>query len=189
MNKNVLYIKNMVCDRCILAVREVLENSNIPVQQIMLGEVVMEKMLSPVEEKEVEDKLAKLGFELIGERNSRLVNKIKSFIIKGIYEDRDFSNKNLSVLLSEALHLEYSHLSSLFSRIEGKSIQQYQQEIKTERIKELLEYDELSIQEIALELGYSSAAYLSTQFKKSTGYTPSQYRSRHQRTRNSLDSH
>lgn len=177
----------MVCDRCILAVREALEHSNIPVLEIALGEVVIERIPSQEEKRSLEENLAKFGFELIGDRNTRLVNRIKSFIIKGIYEDRDFSNKNLSVLLRDALHLDYSHLSSLFSRIEGKSIQQYQQEIKTERIKELLEYDELSIQEIALDLGYSSPAYLSTQFKKSTGLSPSQYRSKHLRSRNSLD--
>ncbi len=82
--------------------------------------------------------------------------------------------------------MDYSHLSSLFSKTEGKSIHHFQQEIKTERVKELLEYDELSISEIANEMGYSSAAYLSTQFKKSTGSTPSEYRNKHQ-GRNPLD--
>jgi AraC-like DNA-binding protein len=85
--------------------------------------------------------------------------------------------------------MDYSHLSSLFSRMDGKSIQQFQQKIKTERVKELLEYDELSISEIAMDLGYGSAAYLSTQFKKSTGLTPSQYKLDHVKKRNSLDSH
>jgi AraC family transcriptional regulator len=105
----------------------------------------------------------------------------------GIYEDKNFSNKNLSVVLREKLHMDYSHLSSIFSRIEGKSIQQFQQEIKSERVKELLEYDELNISEIADDLGYSSAAYLSTQFKKSTGLTPSEYKLKHIKSRISLD--
>jgi AraC family transcriptional regulator len=187
MERNILYIKNMVCDRCILAVKEVLTQNNIPVREITLGEVEIEKVLSPEEEIKINRSLSTLGFQLIGDRESRLVNRIKSLIIKSVYGDNAFSNKNLSKILSEELHLDYSHLSSLFTRSEGKSIQCYQQEVKTERIKELLEYDELSIQEIAIDMGYSSPAYLSTQFKKTTGITPSQYRAKHLRSRNSLD--
>ena len=177
----------MVCDRCILAVKEVLKQYDIPVREIALGEVEIDRDLSPEEENYIKTALDNLGFQLIDDRDSRLVNRIKSLIIKSVYEDRVFSNKNLSTVLSEGLHLDYSHLSSLFTRSEGKSIQHYQQEVKTERIKELLEYDELSIQEIATDLGYSSPAYLSTQFKKTTGITPSQYRTKHLRSRNSLD--
>ncbi|MCM4161024.1 helix-turn-helix transcriptional regulator [Antarcticibacterium flavum] len=188
MNKNVLYIKNMVCDRCILAVKEVMEKNHIPLHNITLGEVEIERKLSPDEENILNQHLDKLGFQLIGDRESRLVNRVKSLIIKSVYEDKAFRNKNLSEILKEDLHLDYSHLSSVFTRSEGKSIQHYQQEVKTERIKELLEYDELSIQEIAMDMGYSSPAYLSTQFKKTTGITPSQYRAKHLRSRNSLDS-
>lgn len=187
MNKNILYIKNMVCDRCILAVKEVLKQLEIPVREISLGEVEIDKDLSPIEEKNINIALANLGFQLIGDRDSRMVSRIKSIIIKSVYEDKVFSKKNLSTVLSENMHLDYSHLSSVFTRSEGKSIQHYQQEVKTERIKEFLEYDELSIQEIAIDMGYSSAAYLSTQFKKTTGLTPSQYRTKHLRSRNSLD--
>lgn len=177
----------MVCDRCILAVKEVLKQYDIPVWEIALGEVEIGKVLTPEEENNIKKALATIGFQLIGDRESRLVSRVKSLIIKSVYEDKAFSNKNLSEILREDLHLDYSHLSSLFTRSEGKSIQHYQQEVKSERIKELLEYDELSIQEIALDMGYSSPAYLSTQFKKTTGITPSQYRAKHLRSRNSLD--
>lgn len=177
----------MVCDRCILAVKDLLLQHKIPVQEITLGEVELEKRLSKDEKKNISKDLDNLGFQLIGDRDSRLVSRIKSLIIKSVYEDKVFSNKNLSAVLSEDLHLDYSYLSSVFTRSEGKSIQHYQQEVKTERIKELLEYDELSIQEIAIDMGYSSPGYLSTQFKKTTGITPSQYRANHLRSRNSLD--
>lgn len=177
----------MVCDRCILAVKDVLKQYDIDVRHIALGEVELERDLSPAEERNINKALDNLGFQLIGDRDSRLVNRIKSLIIKSVYKDKVFSNKNLSVVLSEDLLLDYSHISSVFTRVEGKSIQHYQQEVKTERIKELLEYDELSIQEIAIDMGYSSPAYLSTQFKKTTGITPSQYRTSHLRSRNSLD--
>lgn len=187
MEKNILYIKNMVCDRCILAVKEVMEKNHIPLLNIALGEVEIERKLSSNEENNIKDHLHKLGFQIIGDREGRLVNSVKSLIIKSVYEDQAYRNKNFSEVLKEDLHLDYSHLSSVFSRSEGKSIQQYQQEVKIERIKELLEYDELNIQEIAIDMGYSSAAYLSTQFKKTTGITPSQYRAKLLRSRNSLD--
>lgn len=176
----------MVCGRCILTVENILNRLDIPFEKISLGEVELERSLSKKETEGIEKELQPVGFEVLGDRSQKLVNRIKSIVIKGIYEERNFSNKNLSVILSEELHMDYSYLSSLFSKMEGKSIQHFQQEIKTERVKELLEYDELSISEIATDLGYSSPAYLSTQFKKSTGLTPSNYRIHHQK-RNSLD--
>lgn len=179
----------MVCDRCIISVSDILSRLEIPFNSISLGQVAVLRTLNFHQRAELSGKLLAAGFEIIEDKNSRLINRIKSIIIKGIYDDKNFSKKNLSVILSAELNLDYSHLSTLFSRMEGKSIQQFQQEIKTEKIKELLEYDELSISEIAMDLGYSSASYLSTQFKKSTGLTPSQYKLDHVYKRNSLDSH
>lgn len=189
MENIIFHIKNMVCPRCITAVGEILTHQEIPFLKVKLGEITVVRPLTSEEFKNLQFEFKKVGFEIIEDKNSRLVNRIKTVIIKGIYEDKNFSNKNLSVILSDELNFDYSHLSSLFSRLEGKSIQQFQQEIKTERVKELLEYDELSISEIAMDLGYSSAAYLSTQFKKSTNLTPSQYKLDHLKKRGSLDSH
>ncbi len=177
----------MVCNRCILTVKSILAELNISYSQVRLGEVVIEQSLAPEQVAKLEKELQKVGFALITEKYEGITNRIKSVIINGIYEDKSFSNKNLSVVLQEELHMDYSHLSSIFSKIEGKSIQQFQLEIKTEKVKELLEYDELNISEIANDLGYSSAAYLSTQFKKSTGLTPSEYKMRHIKSRTSLD--
>ncbi len=187
MDQEIILIKNMVCHRCIITVKNILSNLNIPYKKITLGEVIVETSLSKDELIKLQKELKKVDFVLIAEKYEGISNRIKSVIIKGIFEDKNFSNKNLSAVLSEEIHMDYSHLSSIFSRVEGKSIQQFQQEIKSERIKELLEYDELNITEIANDLGYSSAAYLSTQFKKSTGLTPSEYRTRHIRTRTPLD--
>lgn len=185
-NENIL-IKNMVCHRCILTVQGILNSLEIPYKNVSLGEVQVDDLPAGDKLKLLEVELEKVGFAVIAEKHEGIANKIKSIIINGIYQDKNFSNKNLSVKLSEQLHMDYSHLSSVFTRIEGKSIQQFQQEIKSERVKELLEYDEMNISEIANDLGYSSAAYLSTQFKKSTGLTPSEYRTRHLRSRTSLD--
>ena len=187
MEDNIIHIKNMVCGRCIQSVTSIFEHLNIKYSQISLGEVIVDHSLDPKLAEQLKQELQQVGFELVADKNEKLVNRIKSIIIKGIYEENSFSDKNLSVVLREELFFDYSHLSSLFSRIEGKSIQQFQQDVKIERVKELLEYNELSISEIAADLGYSSAAYLSTQFKKSTGFTPSQYKLSHLRSRNALD--
>ncbi|CAN5327579.1 hypothetical protein BH23BAC2_BH23BAC2_26050 [soil metagenome] len=189
MKKERLFIKNMVCPRCIITVEDILSRLDIPFEEISLGEVLLSQPLTVQKSVKLSTALQKVGFELIAEKNKRLSNQIKSLIISGIYEGPNFSHKNLSVVLSEQLHSDYSHLSSVFSKTEGKSIQKYQQEIKSERVKELLEYDEMNISQIAEDLGYSSAAYLATQFKKSTGLTPSQYKLDHVKKRTSLDFH
>ncbi len=178
----------MVCGRCITTISEILKRLKIPFIEIDLGEVVLTRALNEKELHLLKDEVIKVGFEILDEKNDRLVNRIKSIIISLIYDEDDISNKNLSTVLSEEIHMDYSHLSSLFSRTEGKSIQQFQQNIKIERAKELLEYNEKPIAEIADLLGYGSAAYLSTTFKRATGLTPSYYRSLHIKGRKSLDS-
>lgn len=187
MDQEIILIKNMVCRRCILTVENILKDLNIPYIGVNMGEVLIDSILSTEKKDDLHRELNKVGFEIIAEKHEVIVTRIKSVVIKGIYEDKNFSNKNLSLVLSDELHMDYSHLSSIFSKTEGKSIQQFQQDIKSERVKELLEYDEMNISEIANDLGYSSAAYLSTQFKKSTGLTPSEYKSLHVKSRNPLD--
>lgn len=178
----------MVCDRCINSVDQIFVRLEIPFNKISLGEVVLKQVLTPKEKKHLQDEFRQVGFELLTDRNEMIVNRIKSIIIKSIYEDHDYSNKNLSQFLTESIPYDYSHLSSIFTKMQGKSIQAFQFAIKIERIKELLEYNEKSISQIADVLGFGSAAYLSTSFKKATGLTPSQYRLRHIKSRNTLNS-
>lgn len=185
---NILIIRNMVCDRCISTVNEILSRNNIFFSNISLGEATLQQPLTPEESILVEQEFGKVGFELIADKNERLVNRIKSILINEIYNVEDLNHKNLSVLLTEQLPFDYSYLSSIFSQIEGKSIQTYQSNLKVERIKELLEYNEKSISEIADMLGFGSAAYLSTSFKKATGITPTEYRMNHIKGRNALNS-
>lgn len=184
----ILHIKNMVCDRCINSVDKIFIRLEIPYNKISLGEVVLKQALTSKEKKFLQDEFLLVGFEMIADKNEMIVNRIKSLIIKSIYEDLEYSNKNLSQILTENIPYDYSHLSSIFTKMEGRSIQAFQFAIKTERIKELLEYNEKSISEIADVLGFGSAAYLSTSFKKATGLTPSQYRMRHIKSRNTLNS-
>lgn len=171
-----------------MTLRYILERLEIPYVKISLGEVVLENSLSKKQHTILQTELIKVGFELLVEKNERLVNRIKSIIISDIYEGEGHTHQNLSVILSDQLHYDYSHLSSVFKTIEGKSINTFQQNIKIERIKELLEYDELSIGQIAEDLGFGNAAYLSTAFKKHTGITPSQYRRQHLKNRKAIDS-
>lgn len=178
----------MVCDRCKLSVGDILSRLQIPYSSITLGEVELERSLNPTETETLEEELSKIGFALVLERNERIVSKIKSVIIEAIYDEDSLASENLSEVLSKNLNYDYSHLTSIFRKQEGQSIQSFQNKLRAERIKELLEYDELNISEIADKLGYGSAAYLSTFFKKITGLTPSQYRLQQLKDRNSIDS-
>lgn len=183
-----LHIKYVVCARCKMTLQNILQRLEIPYDKVSLGEVVLEKPLTKKQHTLLQTELLKVGFELLEDKNERIVNRIKSIIISDIYEGEGSGNQNLSVILSKQLHFDYSHLSNLFTAIEGKSINTFQQNIKIERIKELLEYDELSIGQIADDLGFGNAAYLSTAFKKHTGITPSQYRRLHLKNRKAIDS-
>lgn len=177
----------MVCDRCLTSVKNILVAQNLSYKNVSLGRIELKEDISEEQLSLLETELNKSGFQLVLERSDKIVNSIKALIIKLVYHRSDFENKKLSEILSERLHYDYSHLTSIFSKAENQSIQSFQNKIKTERIKEFLEYDELSIAEIADEMGYGSAAYLSTFFKKETGLKPSEYKQQYT-SRNSLDS-
>lgn len=187
MENNILYIKNVVCQRCKSSVREILSHLEIPFKKVSLGEVELERELTHLELLKIQEEFKQVGFEILLDRNERLVNRMKSIIIATVYKEKNTGSRKLSSILSESLHYDYSHLTHLFSRFEGMSIQKYHSKIRMERVKELLDYDELSISQIAQEVGYSSPAYLSTQFKKATGKTPSQYKLLRMKLRNELN--
>lgn len=183
-----LYIKNMVCHRCKMVIRTELEKLKLHPVNIALGEVfIEEKTLSKEQLSELSSALKIVGFELIDDRQSKQIEKIKTFIIDAIHYQKEPPLKNYSELLSQHLHHDYSHLSNLFSEVEGITIEQYIINQKIEKVKELLTYNELSLSQIAFQLGYSSTAHLSNQFKKLTGLTPSKFRQMGIKSRKSLD--
>ncbi|WP_298246661.1 AraC family transcriptional regulator [uncultured Christiangramia sp.] len=182
-----IHIKNIVCQRCIMTVSEILERLDIPFDEVLLGEVILKKPLKIDKLKILEKEFDKVGFEIIMDRDQRLVNSIKSTIIEEVYSDK-LSNTKLSTLLASKLNFDYSHITHQFSESEGQSIQKYYNAVRIERAKELLDYDELGIAEIADLLGYSTPAYLSTSFKNATGLTPSEYRQMEGKNRKNLDS-
>lgn len=183
----VLYVKNMVCNRCKMVLRTELEKLGIEPINIDLGEVQLETELSAAQKQALSQNLQTLGFELIDDKKSRLIERIKTIIIELVHQQNSALSKNLSVYLTEALHYEYSYLSNLFTAVEGTTIEQYFINQKIERVKELLVYDELSLNEIAYQLNYSSVAHLSNQFKKITGLTPSHFRQLKDKKRKALD--
>jgi AraC family transcriptional regulator len=170
-----LYIKNMVCDRCKMVVKSELEKLGLKPVSISLGEVQLNETITPDLQQEIDDKLKAVGFERIDDRKGRLVESIKKKVIEMIHHvdqvDRKF---NWSDQLAESLHYDYNYLSNLFSAVEGITLEQYVIRHKIEKAKELLFYDELNLSQIASKLGYSSVAHLSAQFKKVTGFTPSE---------------
>lgn len=172
-----LFVKNMVCNRCILVVESELRRMGFDIKSVSLGEVHLNQELSEDQKNQISESLNSFGFELINDKKSRLIEQIKTLIIDLIHHaDNEKLHVNLSDYLSEKLNHEYSYLSNLFSKIEGITLERYFILQKVERVKELLVYDELTLGEIAFQMNYSSAAHLSNQFKKVTGLSPSHFR-------------
>lgn len=167
----------MVCSRCKMVVAMELEKLGFKTPLVELGEVDLHQAPTKTQLKKLEVVLKSLGFELLDDKKSRLIEKIKNIIVQLVHHSKEQANANLSDLIAEKLHYDYAYLSNLFTESEGTTIEKYFISQRIEKAKELLVYDELSLSEIADQLNYSSAAYLSSQFKKVTGLTPSFYRS------------
>ncbi len=182
-----MYIKNMVCNRCIMVVQNEFDKLGLKINNITLGEVTLDRELDDNRKNAIKSALESLGFELIDDKKSRLIEKIKTTIIDLVHNQDNESNENLSDLLSKEVNQDYNYLSNLFSDIEGTTIEKYFIAQKIEKVKELLVYDELSLSEIAFCLNYSSVAYLSNQFKKVTGLTPSHFKQIKEDKRKPLD--
>ncbi len=178
MAPSILFVKNMVCHRCILAVKEILLKLSIQFQQVSIGEIHLTGSISKEQNDLLSTSLVKIGLELIDNRMRGMVEKIKQLVLMRARKEVDAKEHKmkLSVFLSEHLHHEYTYLSSFFSAIEGRTIENYFIEQRIEKVKELLVYKEMTLSEIAFEMEYSSVAHLSNQFKKITGLTPSHFK-------------
>ena len=166
----------MVCNRCITAVKQILNETNIGYQSVLLGEVLLAETPSDKQMDLLRTKLTETGFQLLDDDKAKIIAKIKGIIIDMVHYKDDDNRYNLSAVLSAQLHRDYSFLSRLFSEVEGITIEKYSINQKIEKIKELLVYDEINLKEIAFQMGYSSVAHLSAQFKKITGLTPSYFK-------------
>lgn len=179
-----LLIKNMVCQRCILTVEDIARRLNIPFMDIRMGEVDLERKLSPEESKSLGEELNRVGFELIETRINKIIEDIKLAVMDYVAGNQ---SRKLSSFITDRIPNDYSYLSDLFSSIEGKTIEQYFILQRIEKVKELLVYDQLSLTQIADDTGFSSVHHLSAQFKKVTGLTPSHFKKIAGERRKSLD--
>jgi AraC-like DNA-binding protein len=182
-----IYIKNMVCNRCIMAVKKIFEDSGIVPESVVLGEVRTYEVIDRASLQDIQKKLHEVGFEIIDDNKARIIEKIRNLIIELVHHGREDAHLNYSALITSALNKDYNYLSSLFSSVVGLTIEKYIIHQKIERVKELLVYDELNLSEISFQLGYSSVAHLSSQFKKVTGLTPSRFKQLRDPQRKPLD--
>lgn len=182
-----IYIKNMVCNRCILVVSEIFNEAGYTDASVQMGKVTVSNPLPSERLEIIETRLNKVGFEIISNSKSRLIEEIKKFAIEFVYNHTEPLHVNFSDYLTDNLHLDYNYLSSLYSSVEGTTIENHLIHLKIEKVKELLVYDEKTLNEIAFELGYSSTAHLSGQFKKVTGFTPSYFKKLKEQRRKSIE--
>jgi YesN/AraC family two-component response regulator len=170
-----------------MIVRDELIKAGIQPLNVELGEIEVRNKPTEEQLSKLRPALKSLGFELIDDKKSRIIEKIKTEIVTLIHHSGENINTNLSTMISGKLHYDYNYLSNLFSEVEGTTIEKYFINQRIEKVKELLVYDELSLTEIAYELGYSSVAYLSSQFKKVTGLTPTFYKSLKEHKRKNIE--
>jgi len=170
-------VKNMVCNRCIKVVKEELTKNNINFTFVDLGKIYLNEPLSNQESKTLKQILKKEGFELVEDKEAIIVNKIKALVIKNIHQGKEKpQHQNFSDYLTSKIGMEYSHISKLFSEIEGNTIERYIIEQRIERAKEFIIYNELTLSQISYELDYSSPQHLSRQFKQITGLTATAFK-------------
>jgi AraC-like DNA-binding protein len=171
-----LHIKNMVSVRCKMIVKQELQKLGLHFIMVELGEVeIMENILGDQRE-QVRIALLQSGLELMDDRRSVLIEKIKNTIVEMVHHKNELIKINFSDYLSGKLNHDYTYLANLFSEIQGTTIEQFIISHKIERIKELIIYDEMTITEIAWKMNYNSVAHLSNQFKKVTGLSPSHFK-------------
>lgn len=172
----------MVCDRCILTVKGLLNHLEADVAVVEMGKVILNTPFTAEQTKLFENRLQDLGFELLKDKEEKVLEKLKTVLIDLVRNQEESLKKyTVSAYVEQKMGKDYKTLSTLFSSKEGQTIEHFLIAQKVERVKELISYNELSISEIADLLHYSSVAHLSNQFKKMTGFTPSEFRKKGER--------
>ena len=188
MVKKTLYIKNMVCPRCIKVVKEELEKMGFNVENVILGEASISSE-GEIDEEKIREVLEENGFELIDNKQAKIIEKIKVIVIGLIQKQSEdkLTEVHFSDYITDRINKSYQYISSLFSSHEGVTLETYIINQKIEKVKELIIYNELSLTEISYRLGYSSVQHLSSQFKRITGFTPSEFKRLREKRRKPLD--
>jgi AraC-like DNA-binding protein len=182
-----LYIKNMVCIRCKIVVKDELSKLGLHPIGVELGEAEIMENLSPLQRNQIKTALLKSGLELMDDKKSMLIEKIKNVIVELVHYSEEPLKINFSEYLSRQLNHDYTYLANLFSEVQGITIEKFLISHKIERVKELMVYNEHNLTEIAYKMHYSSVAHLSTQFKKVTGLTPSHFKQLKNKRRSMLE--
>lgn len=182
-----LYIKYMVSLRCKMLVKEELAKLGLQYVVIDLGMVEILENITQLQREQLKENLLRSGLELLDDKKSILIEKIKNVITEMIHYSDELPKINYSDYISEKLNYDYTYLANIFSEVKGITIQQFIIIHKIERIKELLLYDELNLTQISYKLNYSSVAHLSNQFKKATGLSPSFYKRLKQKRKSNLE--
>ena len=177
----------MVSNRCKIAVKEALKNLGLHFIVVELGEVEIMEKITANQSEQLKLALIESGLELMDDKRSVLIERIKNVIIEMVHHSDEVIKINFSHHLSEKLNYDYTYLANLFSEVQGTTIEQYIIAHKIERIKELIIYGELNITEIAWKMNYSSVAHLSNQFKKMTGLTPSHFKKMKDKRRSPIE--
>jgi AraC family transcriptional regulator len=171
-----LMIKNMVCPRCVTSVEQLLEKNNLQAKYVRLGEVELNEEPGKAKLEGFAEDLKGTGFELLDDQKTQLIEQIKNLLIQKVQSGSIEEGFSIRKYIGDNIFKGYSSISRLFSEVEGVTIEQFFILQKIEKTKEWLIYDEQSLSQIAFNLGYSSTQHLSSQFKKVTGMTPSQFK-------------
>lgn len=177
----------MVCIRCKMAVKDILQRQGIKYVSVDLGEANIIEPVTTEQLDKIRVLLLKSGLELMDDKKSVLIEKIKAIIIDLVHYSEEPLNINLSEYLSRQLSYDYKYMANLFSEVQGTTIEKFYIAHKIERVKELLVYNELTLTDIAFKMHYSSVAHLSNQFKKVTGLTPSHFKQLKNKRRSVLE--
>lgn len=175
---NDIFIKGMVCGRCISLIRHGIIEMGYQIDKVSLGKVSLISHIGSEDRVRIEQFLSLSGFEVISDRYSRLIKKVKEIIQEVFNENVKYERKlRFSALLSELLHMSYDSISETFSKYEGETLEQYIINRRLDKVKELLMYTEFTLTEIAYLTGFSSLTHLSRQFKEHNGLSPSHFKS------------
>ena len=166
----------MVCLRCILLVKDELKRLDIGYSNVKLGEAIIDNSTTAAQLTALDKELCRAGLQIVDSKKSRLVEQIKILVIEQVHYSSEPLSEKFSCYLARKLNYDYTYLSNLFTSIQGMTLEQYIIWNKIEKVKELLIYNEMTVAEIALQMNYSSAAHLSKQFKKVTGFNASHYK-------------
>ena len=185
--RETLILRNMHCSCCIRLVEEVLEKARIKPLKVVLGKVQVERNPAQMDRSHLEDLLTDAGFEIVHDKEEQLVSELRQAVIELVHHTTFNAMVRNSDFLVGKFNRSYSYLSTIFSRKTGITLEKYIILNKIEKVKELIEYDELSLSEIAFMMGYSSVQYLSTQFKSITGISVTEYKNQDEISRIPLD--